>query len=148
MQEERLTQEKAIWMFVKNAYDNMDTSKSLDNQIDTFLYDIHFTKSIENQFDNFLSDVKLHTDVCMIKNLFIDCFKIACQLPSEHITNTRIVLKVEKLYPSITRHHIRTILIDVFRDWLICYPKLYEAYQRMSFMFLLKVFAKHQKAEE
>ena len=145
--EENLTQEKALWICIKDAYAEMDTSKSFEEQLNVFLDAIHLTESIENQFDNFLTDIKLATDLCVIKNLFMDCFKIACKMPYGHITNTRVVLKVETLYPKILRRHIRLILNDVFRDWLVGNHELHEAYPKMSFMLMLKVFAKHQQAE-
>lgn len=123
---EKLGMEESLSFALADSYAKLDTSKSYLNQIDPFLNDINFYPDLINDF-------------CVLE----DAFKLACDFPFKKITMTPLVCELKKMYPTIHRHHIETILTNTFSDWIIVYnPSLKVSYPCISIIHLLRTFAK------
>lgn len=109
--------EKAFLEAVGFAFDKLDPSKKIEEQLDSFLTDIGMTSEE------------------MVKQSFV----IACNI--KKITYENVILELHKIYPKIVEENIKAILKENFKKWLE-QSKLAEKCPRMSFMSVLKMFAK------
>lgn len=53
-----------------------------------------------------------------------------------------VILKLHEQFPKVREEIIENILKEAFKNWLEKYPTLTEKFPKISFMALLKVFAK------
>lgn len=113
-------EESALLEVIGFALEKLDASKTLEEQVETFL-----------------TDIGMSTSEKMVTQAFI----IACNI--EKINYENVVLKLHDVYhPEFKEEAIKRILQDNFKEWLNQYPTLAEKCPKISFTSLLKVFAK------
>lgn len=113
-------EESALLEVIGFALEKLDASKTLEEQVETFL-----------------TDIGMSTSEKMVTQAFI----IACNI--EKINYENVVLKLHDVYhPEFKEEAIKRILQDNFKEWLNQYPTLAEKCPIISFTSLLKVFAK------
>lgn len=110
--------ESGLLKTVGEAFDKLDSSKS-----------------VEEQLDSFLKEIGMSVNDRMIRSSFV----IACQI--NKITYESVVLELLKMYPDEKEDEIQENLKKKFKEWLQQYPRLAQQYN-VSFTTLLKVFAK------
>lgn len=112
-------EESALLEVIGFAFDKLDSSKKVEEQIESFLNDIGMT-----------------TTERMVTNSFI----IACDIKKINYEN--VLLGLHELFPTVKEEIIKNILKDAFKNWLDKYPTLAEKCPKISLMAVLKVFAK------
>lgn len=93
-------------------------------------------KKVEEQIDSFLTDIGMPTSERMIRQSFI----IACNI--NKITYENVILELHNMYPKVSEDIIKANLKGNFKKWLEQYPELTKKCPLISFMAVLKVFAK------
>ena len=111
--------ETALLEIVGTALDKLDSSKKVDEQVDSFL-----------------ADIGMPTNARMIKQSFV----IACDI--RKITYENVILELHNMYPEINEDSIKASLKENFKKWLEQYPELAEKCPKLSLMSVLKVFSK------
>lgn len=101
------------------AFDKLDASKPVGEQIESFLTDIGMT-----------------TTERMVTQSFI----IACDIKKINYEN--VLLGLHEEFPKVKEEIIKNILKEAFKNWLEKYPTLAEKCPKISLMAVLKVFAK------
>ena len=94
------------------------------------------SKKVENQVEDFLASIGMTTTEKLIKQSFI----IACDV--KKINYGTVIFRLHEANPKIREELIQNILKESFKNWLKQYPTLAEKCPRISFMSILKVFAK------
>lgn len=94
------------------------------------------SKSVEEQTDKFLNCIAFQSNEKIIKQSFI----VACEV--KKIGYESIILELRNVYPNIKEENIKAILREEFNKWLTLHPDVKEKYPKISFMVLLKVFAR------
>ena len=112
-------EESALLEVIGFAFDKLDSSKKVEEQIESFLNDIGMT-----------------TTERMVTNSFI----IACDIKKINYEN--VLLGLHELFPTVKEEIIKNILKEAFKNWLYKYPTLAEKCPKISLMAVLKVFAK------
>ena len=112
-------EESALLEVIGFAFDKLDSSKKVEEQIESFLNDIGMT-----------------TTERMVTNSFI----IACDIKKINYEN--VLLGLHELFPTVKEEIIKNILKEAFKNWLDKYPTLAEKCPKISLMAVLKVFAK------
>lgn len=112
--------EAALLETVGTAFDKLDSSKSVEEQLDSFLTDIGMPKS---------------------EKILKQSFVIACDI-QKTITYEIIIHELHKMYPNVNNDIIKASLKDNFKKWLKNYPDLAKKCPKISLMVLLKAFAK------
>ena len=112
-------EEAALLEAIGFAFDKLDISKKVDEQIESFL-----------------TDIGMITTERMVTQSFI----IACDI--KKIKYVNVILKLHEQFPKVREEIIENILKEAFKNWLEKYPTLTEKFPKISFMALLKVFAK------
>lgn len=112
-------EEAALLEAIGFAFDKLDISKKVDEQIESFL-----------------TDIGMITTERMVTQSFI----IACDI--KKIKYENVILKLHEQFPKVREKIIGNILKEAFKNWLEKYPTLTEKFPKISFMALLKVFAK------
>lgn len=112
-------EESALLEVIGFAFDKLDPSKTVNEQVESFLTDIGMT-----------------TTERMVTQSFI----IACDINKINYEN--LLLRLHELFPKVTVDIIKNILKEEFKNWLKKYPTLTEKYPKISLMAVLKVFAK------
>lgn len=111
--------EKALLETLGSAFDKLDSSKKVEEQIDSFMADIGMPIS---------------------ERLIRQSFVIACDI--KKITYGNVILELHNMYPKIKENIIQASLKENFKKWLEQYPELAKKCHRISLMSLLKLFAK------
>ena len=101
------------------ALDKLDTSKTVGEQVESFLTDIGMT-----------------TTERMVTQSFI----VACDIKKINYEN--VLLGLHEEFPKVKEEIIKNILKEAFKNWLEKYPTLAEKCPKISLMAVLKVFAK------
>lgn len=112
-------EEAALLEAIGFAFDKLDTSKSVEEQVESFLTDIGMT-----------------TTERMVTQSFI----IACDIKKINYEN--VLLGLHEEFPKVKEEIIKNILKEAFKNWLEKYPTLAEKCPKISLMAVLKVFAK------
>lgn len=94
------------------------------------------SKPIMEQVDMFLDCIGFQTTEKIIKQSFV----VACE--DEKVTYKSIILELRNVYPEISEKSIKETMREEFKKWLTLYPEAKEKYPKISFMVLLKVFAR------
>lgn len=94
------------------------------------------SKSIKEQVEDFLDEIGMHATTKIIAQSFV----IACDI--KKISYESVILELRMLNPSIREDIIKITLQETFKGWLEQHPTLAEKCPKISFMSLLKVFAK------
>lgn len=94
------------------------------------------TKSVNENIDVFFTDIGMPTNLKMVRESFI----IACDIKKINFEN--IILELKKLHPNIKEEIIKSSLRTDFKGWLEMYPTLMEKFPKLSLMSLLSAFAK------
>lgn len=113
------SEESALLEVIGFAFDKLDSSQKVEEQIESFLNDIGMT-----------------TTERMVTNSFI----IACDIKKINYEN--VLLRLHELFPTDKEEIIKNILKEAFKNWLDKYPTLAEKCPKISLMAILKVFAK------
>lgn len=95
------------------------------------------TKPIEEQLDTFLSNIKMPR-IEMIRNSFI----VAVSRDIKKITFENVIAELRKDCSTLTENDFKSNLKEHFKRWLTQYPELAEKCPRISFVSLLKTFAR------
>lgn len=112
--------EKFVESIVKNALEKLDETKPIREQVETFLDEINFSEK---------------------SNFIIESFVVACEM--KKITYENITAELHKKdYPYV---NVKQVMRACFKKWLENYPGAQEKYPVISFIILLKVFAKKMK---
>lgn len=112
-------EEAALLEAIGFAFDKLDTSKKVEEQVESFLTDIGMT-----------------TTERMVTQSFI----IACDIKKINYEN--VLLGLHEEFPKVKEEIIKNILKEAFKNWLEKYPTLAEKCPKISLMAVLKVFAK------
>ena len=112
-------EESALLKVIGFAFDKLDSSQKVEEQIKPFL-----------------TDIGMPTTEKMVTNAFI----VACDIKKINYEN--VILELRKKFPKVKEEIIKRILKDSFKNWLCKYPTLVEACPKISLMAVLKVFAK------
>ena len=112
-------EEAALREVIGFAFDKLDASKTVREQVESFLTDIGMT-----------------TTERMVTQSFI----IACDIKKINYEN--VLLGLHKEFPEVKEEIIKNILKEAFKNWLEKYPTLAEKCPKISLMAILKVFAK------
>ena len=97
------------------------------------------SKHIEQQIDMFLNDIGFQTNEKIIKL----SFAAACKV--KKIGYESIIFELHHVYPTLRQEIIKATMREEFKKWLTLYPEIKEKYATISFMALLKVFARKMK---
>lgn len=112
-------EEAALLEVIGFAFDNLD-----------------YSKKVEEQIESFLNIIGMDTTERMVTESFI----IACDIKKINYEN--VLLRLHEQFPSVKEEIIKKILKESFKIWLKKYPTLAEKYPKISFMAILRVFAK------
>lgn len=112
-------EEAALLETIGFAFDKLDTSKKVEEQVESFLTDIGMT-----------------TTERMVTQSFI----IACDI--KKINYEYVLLGLHEQFPKVKEEIIKNILKEAFKNWLEKYPTLVDRCPKISLMAILKVFAK------
>lgn len=110
--------ENALLENLGDAFDKLDPSGDIEDQINSFIKEIGFPE-----------------DDPLIKHSFV----IACNLVK--ITYENVIYKLHEVFTELQETTIKYRLKEFFKEWMSKHPEL-EDYPRMSFMIVLKVFVK------
>lgn len=97
------------------------------------------SEKVENQVESFLTDIGMTTIERMVTQAFI----VACNIKKVNYEN--VIFELHEQYPKVNEYTINIILKNSFKDWLAHYPTLAEKCPKISLTSLLKVFAKRVK---
>lgn len=111
--------ETALLEVIGFAFDKLDTSKKVEDQIDGFLTDIGMT---------------------VTERMVTQSFVVACDIKKINYEN--VILALHEQFPKVKEEIIKNILKEAFKNWLEKYPTLAEKCPKISLMAVLKVFAK------
>lgn len=127
----------------KNAEIEIEHSNKVSDRETVLLETIGFafdkldsSKKVEEQIDSFLVEIGMTTSEIMVKQSFV----IACEI--EKITYDNVILELNNMYPEEKEDAIKATLKENFKKWLEQYPELAEKCPKLSLMSVLKVFAK------
>ena len=112
-------EEAALLEVIGVAFDKLDPSKKVEEQIESFLTDIGMTTT---------------------ERMVTQSFVIACDI--NRINYENVILKLHEQFPKVKEAIIKNILKEAFKNWLEKYPTLVEKCPKISLMAMLKVFAK------
>ncbi len=111
--------EKALLESFGSAFDKLDPSKPIQEQIDSFI-----------------TDIGIPTGEKMLRKTFVIAYDI------KKITYENVILELHKMYPTVNEDIIKASLKESFKKWLEQYPELAEKCPKLSLMSVLKAFAK------
>lgn len=97
------------------------------------------SKPVAEQIDMFLNGIGFQTNEKIIKQSFV----AACEV--KKVGYESIILELRNVYPKIREEIIKATMREEFKKWLTMYPEAKEKYPKISFMVLLKVFAKKMR---
>jgi len=97
------------------------------------------SKPIEEQIEMFLNGIGFQTNEKIIKQSFV----AACEV--KKVGYESIILELRNVYPKIREEIIKATMREEFKKWLTLYPEAKEKYPKISFMVLLKVFARKMR---
>ena len=97
------------------------------------------SKPVVEQIDMFLNGIGFQTNEKIIKQSFV----AACEV--KKVGYESIILELRNVYPKIREEIIKATMREEFKKWLTMYPEAKEKYPKISFMVLLKVFAKKMR---
>ena len=112
-------EESALLEVIGFALDKLDSSKTVEEQVETFLTDIGMTTA---------------------ERMVTQSFVVACDIKKINYEN--IILGLHTQFPKVKEEIIKNILKEEFKNWLDKYPTLAEKCPKISLMAVLKVFAK------
>lgn len=112
-------EETALLEIIGFAFDKLDSSKNVIEQVKPFLIDIGMVTT---------------------ENLVTQAFIIACD--TKKINYENIILRLHKKFPQIDEKTIKNTIRKTFKNWLDKYPTLAEKCPKISLMAILKIFAK------
>ena len=94
------------------------------------------SKKVEDQVENFLADIGMVSNEKMITQSFV----IACDI--KKIKYDNVILRLHEEFPEMNEETIKNTLKETFKYWLEKYPTLAEKCPKISIMAILKLFAK------
>ena len=97
---------------------------------------LNSSKKVEEQIDSFLTDIGMSTSEKIVRQSFV----IACDI--KKITYENVILELYNMYPNLDKDMLMASLKENFKKWLEQYPELAKKCPKLSFMAVLKVFAK------
>lgn len=109
---------------------------ALLNVIGNSLEKLDRTKTVEEQVETFLTDIGMETTERMVTQSFV----IACDIKKINYEN--VILELHNMFPKVKEDIIKSILKENFKKWLDLHPELVESCPKISLMAVLKVFAK------
>ena len=112
-------EESCLLEILGDAFDKLDSSKN-----------------VEEQIESFLTRIGMSTTEHMVNQAFI----ISCDIKKINYEN--ILFHLHFMNPSVKEETIKTILKETFNNWLEKYPTLAKKCPRISLISILKVFAK------
>ena len=113
------TEESALLEVIGFAFEKLDSSKKVEDQVESFLTDIGMT-----------------TTERMVTQSFI----IACNIKKINYEN--VMNGLHENFPKVKKEIIKCILKEAFKNWLNKYPTLAKKCPKISLMAILKIFAK------
>ena len=94
------------------------------------------SKKVVDQVESFLADIGMGSNEKMIPQSFV----IACDI--KKIKYENVILRLHEEFPEMSEDAIKNTLKKTFKDWLEKYPTLAEKCPKISMMAILKLFAK------
>lgn len=94
------------------------------------------SKKVKDQVENFLADIGMVSNEKMITQSFV----IACDI--KKIKYDNVILRLHEEFPEMNEKTIKNTLKETFKYWLEKYPTLAEKCPKISIMAILKLFAK------
>ena len=111
--------EDALQEVIGFAFDKLDPSKKVVDQVESFLADI---------------------DMVSNEKMIPQSFVIACDI--KKIKYENVILRLHEEFSEMSEDAIKNTLKKTFKDWLEKYPTLAEKCPKISMMAILKLFAK------
>lgn len=121
-------------MFLKSV--EVSTEKALLKTFSSAFDKLDPSKTIEEQINSFLTDIGMITTEKIVKQSFV----IACAI--EKITYEKVIHELHNIHQNLSEPNIKAVLKKNFKEWLTQYPELEKHYPKLSFMSLLKAFSK------
>ena len=118
----KISAEEYVTELLKSSIEKLDKTKPIQEQIETFLDDIGFKSN---------------------EKIIRQSFMAACEV--KKVGYESILLQLHNVSPNVREEIIKSIMREEFNKWLALYPELKEKYPKISFMVLLKVFAKRMR---
>lgn len=112
-------EESALLEVIGFAFDKLDCSKKVKEQVEPFL-----------------TDIGMATTEKMVTQAFV----VACDIKKINYEN--VILGLHETFPKVEEESIKNILKETFKNWLDKYPTLAEKCPKISLMAILKIFAK------
>lgn len=94
------------------------------------------SKKVEDQVENFLADIGMVSNEKLIQQSFV----IACDI--KKIKYDNVILRLHEEFPEMNEETIKNTLKETFKYWLEKYPTLAEKCPRISIASIFKLFAK------
>lgn len=94
------------------------------------------SKKVEDQVEKFLADIGMVSNEKLIPQSFV----IACDI--KKIKYGNVILRLHEEFPEMNEETIKNTLKETFKCWLEKYPTLAEKCPKISIMAILKLFAK------
>ena len=94
------------------------------------------SKKVEDQVENFLADIGMVSNEKLIQQSFV----IACDI--KKIKYDNVILRLHEEFPEMNEETIKNTLKETFKYWLEKYPTLAEKCPRISIVSIFKLFAK------
>ena len=120
----------------KKAKRKVSTEEALLPLIGDSLEKLDCRKTVEEQVKTFLADIGMTTT----EQVVIQSFAIACNINKINYNN--VIFELHHNFAEVKKNRIKLILRENFKKWLQIHPELVESYPKISFMSVLKVFAK------
>lgn len=108
----------------------------ISNIVSEALNSLDSSVSVEDQVEGFLDAVGISKDEIIIKKAFI----AACVV--KKIGYESIITELSNYFPKLKEEIIKSTLKTEFKKWLEKHPDVKENYPKVSIMVLLKIFAK------
>ena len=115
-------EEAVFYEEIGYAFNNLDKSKPISEQIKLFMVDIGMELSNE-----------------LVMQAFENSFNI------EKINYNNVICELKKLNPQLTEIEIKEKLQKSFKDWLVKYPRISQKSKRISIISLIQAFVKKLK---
>lgn len=113
-----------------------DAENALLEAVGSAFDKLNSSKKVEEQIDSFLTDIGMSTSEKIVRQSFV----IACDI--KKITYENVILELHNIYPNVNEDILKASLKENFKKWLKQYPELAKKCPKLSFMSVLKVFAK------
>ena len=113
-----------------------DYEIALMETVGAAFYKLDSSKKVEEQIDSFLTNIEMTTTEKIVTQSFV----VACKI--KKITYDNVILELQNIFPKVNEKIIEITLRNNFKKWLESHPEVAIKCPRITFMSMLKLFAK------